>query len=85
MLRSELAKKNFGILFLVCQKDKYGYNNTLNGFYTKEDYNGNELITDTSKFTTDNKDAAPVSYTHLNHHLHLIFKMFMITLQIILI
>ena len=60
MLRSELAKKNFGILFLVCQKDKYGYNNTLNGFYTKEDYNGNELITDTSKFTTDNKDAAQI-------------------------
>lgn len=60
MLRNALSEKNFGILFLVCQKDPYGYNNTLNGFYTKNDYKGDTLITDTTKFTTDGKDAAQI-------------------------
>ena len=60
MLREELAKKNFGILFVVCQKDPYKYNNVLNAFSTKTDYKGDTLITDTNEFTTDGKDAAQI-------------------------
>ncbi len=58
-LREELAKKNFGILFLVCQKENYGYNNTLNAFYTREDYAKNPTTMD-PVVTTDGKDAADI-------------------------
>ena len=62
-LRDALTEKGFGILFLVCQKDPYGYNNTLNGFYTRKDYKGDPITyTDSYKatYTTDGKDAADI-------------------------
>lgn len=62
-LRDVLTEKGFGILFLVCQKDPYKYNNTLNGFYTKNDYKGDPITyTDSYKatYTTDGKDAADI-------------------------
>ncbi|MGN0244168.1 MAG: dockerin type I repeat-containing protein, partial [Lachnospiraceae bacterium] len=65
-LKSALAEKDFGILFLVMQKDNMRYNTTVNNFNTRLDYKGETLYTETDEisgtpvFTTDGKDAADI-------------------------
>lgn len=59
-LKNALAEKGFGILFLVFQKDSYGYNNTFNSFNTRKDYKGDPVTLNDDALTTDGKDAADI-------------------------
>lgn len=65
-LRTALAEKDFGILFLVFQKDDKRYNTTFSNFNTRLDYKGDILYQETDivdnnlVFTADGKDAADI-------------------------
>ncbi len=69
-LKSALAEEDFGILFIVTQRDTVpadalnpdgqSYNNVFSSMYTRTDYAGNDLFTDSSYLTYDNKDAADI-------------------------
>lgn len=59
-LRNALEKEDFGILWIVFQKDSYRYNNTFNSFNTRNDYAGRATEYTAENFTTDGKDAADI-------------------------
>ena len=68
-LRKELAKENFGILFIVDKNDNIpadysgegkNYKNILQGMYTEKDYKGDPLFTADKWKTYDGKDAAQI-------------------------
>ncbi len=59
-LRNVLENEGFGILWLVFSKDLYGFNNTMNGFYTRKDYAGDATTYTSDNFTTDGKDASDI-------------------------
>lgn len=66
-LRTSLADEDFGILFLVFQRDATTrYNTTFSNFNTRKDYAGNDLYSDTDTvdnvnvFTSDGKDASDI-------------------------
>lgn len=68
-LKSALEKENFGILFIVTQKDSIpsyysgdgqSYNNIFQEMYTDTDYAGNPLYTEDKYKTWDGKDGGEI-------------------------